>query len=201
MDLEDIRRYLPTYLSPEAQDRLFSELKQFPDNVDQRMYSTGGIDNETVFQGDGIRELPQIFLPDDRIEPKPALVLSNTCDIDLRNRRSIPPRIVYCPIINLEKFRTRLLGTDYFDSEEKVDEYIGVIRRQEVSTIFFLPAYQNMEDSLALLDGINSCRRDVIDDNQIQAFRLFTLSNYGFYLFLYKLSIHFTRIREGVERG
>jgi len=31
--------------------------------------------------------------------------------------------------------------------------------------------------------------------------RLFTLSDYGFYLFLFKLSLHLTRIREGVSRN
>lgn len=35
---------------------------------------------------------------------------------------------------------------------------------------------------------------------QIKQKKIFTLSNYGFYMFLVKLSIHFTRVREGVDR-
>jgi hypothetical protein len=30
---------------------------------------------------------------------------------------------------------------------------------------------------------------------------LFTLSNFGFYLYLLKLSIHFTRIQEKIDRS
>jgi hypothetical protein len=40
-----------------------------------------------------------------------------------------------------------------------------------------------------------------VDRKTVQTRRLFSLSDYGFYLFVFKLSIHLSRIREGVDRG
>lgn len=36
---EEIKKYLPQYLSVPSQENLFEELKSFPDNIDQRFYS------------------------------------------------------------------------------------------------------------------------------------------------------------------
>lgn len=38
--------------------------------------------------------------------------------------------------------------------------------------------------------------RDTLEDQ-----RLFSLSDYGFYMLIFKLSIHFSRIQEKVNRG
>jgi hypothetical protein len=37
ISLEEIRKYLPKYLSADAQEDLFAELKTFPENMDQRL--------------------------------------------------------------------------------------------------------------------------------------------------------------------
>jgi len=39
ISLEDITKYLPKYLSGSAQEELFDEIKRFPDNIDQRLYT------------------------------------------------------------------------------------------------------------------------------------------------------------------
>ena len=40
----------------------------------------------------------------------------------------------------------------------------------------------------------------LIERDKINYNRIFTLSDYGAYLFLLKLSIHFTRVQDKVER-
>ncbi len=37
ISVEDIQIYLPKYLSPDSEKSLFKELKQFPENIDDRM--------------------------------------------------------------------------------------------------------------------------------------------------------------------
>ena len=85
---------------------------------------------------------------------------------------------------------------------ESINDHIARIKKQYISHIFFLPAGSQLEnDSIVLFDRINSLPNSLQDRNKIPEQRLFTLSDYGFYLFLYKLSIHFTRIRENVSRN
>ena len=63
ISLEEIRKYLPKYLSADVQEDLFAELKTFPDNMDQRLY-TKALDGETnIFQGDGMKDLLFVNLP------------------------------------------------------------------------------------------------------------------------------------------
>lgn len=50
-------------------------------------------------------------------------------------------------------------------------------------------------------DRINNCDNDAMPRNDLDSRRLYSLSNYGLYLFLFKLSVHLTRIREGVDRA
>lgn len=56
-------------------------------------------------------------------------------------------------------------------------------------------------EAVALLDRVNNCDAQSLNLNELTRTRLFTLGDYGFYLFLLKISIHLTRIREGVARS
>ena len=57
ISFEEIQKYLPKYLSPESEKRLFDGLKQFPDNIDSRLYTDYLKDNEILYQGDGVRDV------------------------------------------------------------------------------------------------------------------------------------------------
>lgn len=68
--------------------------------------------------------------------------------------------------------------------------------------MFYLPNISGLgEEAIALLDRITNCDLQKLDLDRLMESRLFTLSDYGFYIFLFKLSIHLTRIREGVSRS
>lgn len=47
---EEFRTYLPKYLSADAQHDLFEELKQFPENIDGRLYTTKLQHEQTMYQ-------------------------------------------------------------------------------------------------------------------------------------------------------
>lgn len=199
MDFQDIEKYLPQYLSAESKDKLLAEIKSFPNNIDNRMYSH--IDSENIFQGDGLIGFQFIAFPKTEIkEEVNVIVLSNTCDIDPVNKRFFPSQICYAPIIELEKYQNILISGGV--SEQRCEGHITDIKKQRITQILFLPAGANLsKDSIVFLDRINHCSNKSVEPKEVSGKRIFTLSDYGLYLFLTKLSLHFNRIQEKVDRN
>ena len=72
------------------------------------------------------------------------------------------------------------------------------IKGQQVTSLMYLPAVGGiMEPSVGLFDDLRAQPLDNFRANERS--KLFCLSDFGFYLFLFKLSIHFTRMLEDVE--
>ncbi|MEW6115094.1 MAG: hypothetical protein AB1664_23395, partial [Thermodesulfobacteriota bacterium] len=156
---------------------------------------------KVIFQGDGLRDLLFVHLPDIVIAPFNCMVLSNTCDMDPENRRSFPASICYAPIISVEKYENALLQHTK-RTPEQVQDRIMAIRVQKVTEIFYLPRGGQLEqESMVLLDRICHCDSGAIELSEIPAKRIFTLSDYGAYLFLFKLAVHLTRMTDKVSRS
>jgi len=201
---EGIKKYLPQYLSKEASENLFAELENFPENIDNRIYTNKLSGNQVIYQGDGVDNLLSINLPNPETGFVPGMVLSNSCDLDVENERLVESRLVFATIFQLEKYK-KLLFSKFVEkglkSEESINAHIEIIKKQYISHIFYLPAGGKLEnDSIVLFDRASNLPNDYVNKNDIPERKLFTLSDYGFYLLLYKLSIHFTRIRENVAR-
>ena len=198
--LDDIRVYLPKYLSSENYEQLISELRSFPSNIDKRLY-TYGLEQDIIYQGDGLRDMPVVNIEDLEagVKYRPCMIVSNTCDMDLSNIRLFPTTILYTPIVQLSNYIHVL--ERYGASTDKIRNHIADIKAQKVSSIFYLPSIGEMEESVVLLDRILHVSHKYVDRNSVDARRLFSLSDYGFYLFVFKMSIHLSRIREGVNRG
>lgn len=192
----DIR--LPSYLSEDTAKELFQDLKDYPNNLG-RIY-TSLINGAYLYQGDGVRGLPMIHLPDTKIEQFPVLVISNTCDTDPENKRFDSPRLIYCPIVKLDRYR-RFLESKKISST-RIDQYFASIRGQEITTRFYLPVGVGLnEECVAFLDNVINCSANELPAEDVKKNRIFSLSQYGWYILLIKLSIHFTRVREGVNRS
>jgi hypothetical protein len=199
---EDFKTYLPKYLSLEAQTSLYSELSQFPSNIDSRLYTLRLREEKTLFQGDGLASLWVADLPSQRIDKARVMVLSNTCDIAQDNKRLLGPRLLYCPVISLSKYENLLRAQQNLPATFNPADHFDAIRKQHNSSLFYLPKNDKLgEEAIALLDRINNCDAQAVALDELLRNRLFTLSDYGFYLFLFKLSLHLTRIREGVARN
>jgi hypothetical protein len=201
IDSTDIEIFLPKYLSPENQDKLLSDLKKFPSNIDQRMYGFYGIEQDVIYQGDGIDDLLIINLPCMQTQKGNGMVVSNTCDIDLANRRNFSSKMVYAPILKLNKYIDALKKENIYSVINDLNNHIKDIREQKIAQIFYLPQYGDFEESFVLLDRLISVTNNTYDRKTLESHRIFSLSQYGHYLFLYKLSIHFTRFHEKVDRG
>lgn len=200
MNFDDFKIYLPKFLSAESDKELFEGLKSFPNNLDSRMYTNYLEDTNIIYQGDGIKDLLVINLPNSDIKPAPSIILSNTCDIDLENERLFSSQVVYAPIFNLRKYQNTLLSKGN-KSVEQVTSHIDSIRKQEITQIFYLPKLESrIDESIVFLDRVLNLPNKFIQRQDLKDSRLFTLSNYGAYIFLLKLSIHFTRIKDKIDR-
>ena len=196
MNFEDVRAYLPKYLSPATEERLFKDLVMFPDNIDSRMYTHLG--KSVVYQGDVLTDLTIVRLPECSTKNRPGMVLSNTCDLDGNNARLQQIRVLYAPVVSLTKYRELLKKHGVV--EEKTRTHITNIRKQRITQIFYLPTGPSISESIVFFDSVVSNRPSALP-SPVGAHRLVSLSQYGFYLLLYKMSIHFTRLAEGVDRG
>lgn len=201
MNLEEIKLYLPKFLSQESEKELYSEIRLFLGDVSKNRYYTTRLEKTPIiYQGDCLINLPVYNYYEKIISETKCIVISNTCDIDLSNPRNMPPFIAYCPLINLSKYED-LLNTKGI-TKQSIESHINAIKKQEVTQMFYLPKSKNLEvDSIALLDKTFSCPNYLIQRSELESSRVFTLSDFGAYLFILKLSIHFTRIQDKVERG
>ncbi|MCB0737805.1 MAG: hypothetical protein KDC92_09855 [Bacteroidetes bacterium] len=199
MNQNDIKLYLPKFLSAKAEEELLSCLKDFPENVNQRLYSDILLNEPTIFQGDVISEMIVVNLPSTQTKNVDALILSNTCDIDRNNERYFPSRIIYSPLIAISKYSELLRRKGI--TNEKITNHLNTIRKQRITQIFYLPEKQSKyEESIVFLDRLNNIGINSIDPSHLMQRRKSILSNYGAYLFVLKMSIHFSRIRDKVER-
>lgn len=202
MRIEDeIQIYLPKYLSAENYETLIKELDDFPGNIDNRMYTTIAEEN-LICQGDVISGLPCVDIDrlDQGIKNKDCIVLSNTCDIDINNKRMFKSRLMYAPLIELEKYRAVLLAHNA-GTEQQIGNHIKSIKEQHVSQILYLPESARFKESIVFLDRTFNIDSRNIDRMTLKDRRLVSLSDYGFYMLLFKISVHFCRLQEKVERG
>ena len=200
LNLDKFKLFLPKYLSPNSQEELFACLRDFPNNIDSRFYTLHLRNEEILFQGDGVKDLLVINLPEPEIKPVPSLILSNTCDIYVDEERRSKSRLIYAPIVNLKKYRDGLVNSG-LKSEKDVENHIKSIKNQFVSNILYLPKLNdNIDESIVFLDRINNCDRDFLSSEKLKDLRVFSLSNYGHYMLVFKLSLHFSRIIENYDR-
>lgn len=193
INLESIQSHIPYYLTQEAKENLVKALETFPNvNYYTRLY------NDDILQGDGWNSLEVINFYDSSRKQIKGIILSNSCDISVDNKRSTPVNLVFAPLIKLSNFSALLTAKGI--SEEQVQNKLLSIRNQLVSSIFYLPKGGCLdEEYLALLDDVHTKPFEFFQSNH-QKSKLFTLSQVGFYMFLLKLSVHFCRFHENVFR-
>lgn len=193
---EQIELYLPKYLSPDERKYLLSELSSFPDNMRYYLASDKSRTETNLLQGDGWKGFALIDFYSFKKRRVAGVVLSNSCDIAIENQRSLPVRIIFSPLVSLAKYEERLRKNK---TAAQIDNILTDIRKQRSTSIFYLPEYSGfLEESIILLDNVHC--HPVDDFMKVRKAKIFTLSQYGFYVFLIKLSIHFTRFQENVHR-
>lgn len=197
-DAAQLKNQIPFYLTDEpARKELIRNLDALNRGVTTGYYisSAREPDTDSMLQGDGWRGFQLFSFDAGEKRSVRGIVLSNSCDISKDNDRPIAPKIVFAPIVRLSAIEARL--KDRGLAEGAIADRIAAMKSQSVTNIFFLPAGGPLEqDYVALLDDLHSMPVAAHTDSQ----KLFTLSMAGFYLFAFKLSVHFCRLHENVDR-
>ena len=198
---EDIKRYLPQYLSDTDLGQLKEELAKFTEYGTKDAIYTIALNGANYFlQGDGISKMPYLNFPNTDVHPIDAMLLSNTCDMSTENKRLNDCRIMYAPIIRYDKYVAMLEKSSIPAS--RLVNHLTDIKAQKVSQILYLPKGGKMDyEGIVFFDRAISLPLKEEFVNSKCKDKLFTLSNFGLYLFLLKLSIHFTRIQERINRA
>lgn len=197
---DKISLYLPRYLSEPSRTVLIDELKRFPTDRSKASFYTCALSHaDYLLQGDGISDAFYVWLPDlSKTRNIKALLLSNTCDMSMDNKRINPCRVMYVPLTNFDKYAKFV----HAQNPAAAENHLKDIKEQHVTQAMFFPKGQGLEhDAIAFFDQAISLP---ITPELVQQFcnnRMFTLSDFGLYLLLLKLSIHFTRIQERIDRG
>ena len=194
LPLDTIADALPYYLTKDQKDGLSRALRDFPENAN---YYYPGLENN-LLQGDGSTKLQVFNFQDGERAAIAGIILSNTCDVSPDNLRDLPAKIVFAPIIALSSYRKLLERANI--PANRIESKFDAIRMQRITNIFYLPpGGQLIEEHIAILDDIHSMPLVVFRETSPKI-KLFSLSQLGFYLFVFKLSVHFCRLHENVAR-
>lgn len=196
MDIDQfkVKDFLPFYLTEDQKVGLADAVKGFSGRSD--IYTQGLQDQ--VLQGDCWQNIPFIDIAGRRGLVS-VMLLSNSCDIAPENDRDLPVNVTYAPLIDLAKYEGMLLAAKV--PEPKLREKIAAIRAQKITSLIYLPALlPGAVERVVMLDKAMSVPYKVFEE-QADKRKLFSLNQLGFYLLSFKLSIHFCRMHERVDRG
>lgn len=152
MDLDDeIKKYLPQYLSDAELNHLKDELAKFPtDGTKDTIYTIAFNGADFLLQGDGIGKMPYLNFPNADVHSLNAILLSNTCDMSTENKRMNPCRIMYAPILNFEKYADKLRESF---PEQRVTNHLKDVKAQLISQMLYLPKGGKMDyDGIVFFD-------------------------------------------------
>ncbi len=210
---EDIGKYLPSYLSQISKDHLQSYIRNnFPygDNPDEIYIKNL---NNNLYQGDIIFELvnPVLNIEDGKfeIEYRNGILLSNSCNAERKNNRLIDLSLNFAQVIPLKELLIFLQSKNI--NEERIVNFEREIKKNSFNYFFYLPEYRNdkeiiFEESIVRFDRIITLPVNYFYEQyslkyQPDGDKIISLSQYGFYLFLFKISFYFSRMNEGFDRG
>lgn len=216
LDFDAIRSHLPAYLSGADRSALISGLKVFisgsgvsiTDREKRSAFSEdlkplttrnpSATDWSNRLQGDGWSGLSFYNHDAGSLLTRKCMVLSNSCDVDPANPRNIPTRITFSPLVKFSALQTLVERSSKTADQKR--NWLELVKLQKIDNLIYLPEGGALDQSYVVrLDDIHSMpmsNHQMSDD----AAKHFSLSNTGFYLLLFKLSVHFCRMHEGINR-
>ncbi len=195
---------LPSYLSDSTRKKLESDLKDFSVNERLTQDPFTVFKNDFFLQGDIVSNIPYPYWDGGNFKTISAprcIILSNTCDIDESNERSIPMDCLLAPIFSLEKYEKRMFENGY--GKERIEQFVTNVKRYQITNLFHLPINDKGEYEphgkgyIVALDKAFSLPRSLLDVKQ----HLRSFNQFFSYLFTFQLSIHFCRFHDKVDRN
>lgn len=205
---------LPSYLTSEQKTRLKDALAQFTIQRETKNPSGElGYSNfvtrqacEYFKQSDLVYQIRYPHLNENTFEFEKyyttAIILSNTCDISDDNTHTLNKKqCVLAPIIELDLYIETLKTLDDF-SDPRLASFLNELKLQRITNIFYISDNGGSE-YIALLDKIFWFPTDELNSylEEIDETKLLSLTQFGYYLFLLKLTFHFSRFPEALDRA
>ncbi len=210
--LELIRTFLPKYLTPEQKDNLFNLVQNyFPFTNDPNIIYSFLQETDYYYQGDCVIDIPFAKFDNGKFEAAylKGIIASNTCDISQENERIESANIQFSTVFTLSEYIEILKRKSI--PQIKINTFLENLKCNRISNLFYLPekiynGEKVLEESFARFDSNVTLPISIFNDTKYNKSyspngdRVFSFSNYGFYMFLIKLSVHYCRFREGVFR-
>ncbi|MCA0405301.1 MAG: hypothetical protein LCH39_04025 [Proteobacteria bacterium] len=200
-DAAQLRNQIPYYLTSAPEQKAFIyDLEQLLNGAKAGYFAPNQFDmhRKEMLQGDGWGSFSVYSFKNSKLLSTRGIVISNSCDISVDNKRHRAPRVIFSPIIKLSAFEKRLI--DLGIENKRIEDILSSIRRQHSTNTFYLPAEAPLEfESVVFFDDMHSM--PLSDYNIESKSKIFTLTMAGFYLLIFKLSIHFCRLQENVIRN
>ncbi len=179
---------------PEHKKEFTSLLEKFPKNIDQWLYRSP-IDPASLYQGDILVDIPVCFIDDDGDTVKGidyVAMISNTCDMQPARKETV----LASPIVVINELADHLKAV----GNKGIDNKLEDIRSNNIFSFFYLPEHGNFPESFIDFSRMITITSDYI--NRIYSGkRILSLSQYGFYLFLIKLTFHLARMEYPVSQN
>lgn len=199
-DPESLQQQIPYYLTAEDRQVLVQELWTLSKGGRAEYFISPLRDcfKADMLQGDGWRGFQLFKFDTGEKRSVQGLIMSNSCDVDPENPRDFPARVIFAPLVKLAAYEGLLRASGI--NTKRVDAKIASIKAQTTTNLFYLPAGGPLaEDHVVRLDDAHSMPV-AAHINAPDREKLFTLSNTGFYMLVFKLSVHFCRLHEKVNR-
>lgn len=204
-----LNELLPSYLTDTAKGRIQDALGQFSEDNSNTIDYTGFYSYEKqalLIQSDVVHSIPGIDWDTNTKQFIsgfiPAILISNSCDVSLENERSLNNKeALFAPIVPVKDYVE--LGNRKGYSNSQLDSFYTTLKKQAYTNLLYLPQNEiNSQEYIVRLDKINWVPQtelmEIIHD--LENKRFISLSDWGYYLFITKLSIHLCRVPEEIER-
>ncbi|EMN1296297.1 hypothetical protein NFJ31_09680 [Citrobacter freundii] len=196
LDVEKFKDQIPYYLTQPQKEGLARALEDFPENTNYYLSNYPVDLRNAALQGDVFKQLT-IYGPQGSRQIK-GIILSNSCDIDTQNKREFPMRAVFAPLIKLDAMVEKLRSAQI--PQGVIDQKLDAIKKQLVTNVVYLPECEHIPESIIFLDDVHQIPTEELRKSLERQEKILTLSQVGFYILLFKLSIHFCRFHENVAR-
>jgi hypothetical protein len=177
-----------TLILPEHKAEFTKYLEKLPDGIDKWLYLERIADPASVYQGDILLDIPVCLTDDDGnavIGRDMVALISNTCDMQSDRQEFV----TVCPIVSFDELRQNI-------ENHKLETLLHDVRNNRIFRYFYLPPGDDLPESyidFSRMVSISSIYLNDIKTSKPQQCIL-SLSPYGFYFFLVKLTYHLARM-------
>lgn len=186
MGLRELIEGSPCIL-PGHKAEFLAHLETFPDRIEEWLYGVPD-DMGSLYQGDIVVNMPVCLIDEDgdviRASDCVAMI-SNSCDLQPGRRGNVVASLV----LNLSEYENHLRA----NGEPGVHERLTNIRANLVYSYFYLPASNGFPESFIDFSTMVTINSDYMNSTYSSK-RILSLSPYGFYLLLIKLTFHLARM-------